>query len=94
MLFLFVFLRLFKKIIIQIYKMIKNKILYIKIIFKTYLKILKQITNILNFQIIFCSIKHHIMIFKNYFLELFLKTIIKHTLIFFFKNTFQVKIDF
>ena len=74
--------------------MIKNKILYIKIIFKTYLKILKQITNILNFQIIFCSIKHHIMIFKNYFLELFLKTIIKHTLIFFFKNTFQVKIDF
>ena len=67
MLFLFVFLRLFKKIIIQIYKMIKNKILYIKIIFKTYLKILKQITNIFNFQTNFYSTKHYIMIFENYF---------------------------
>ena len=47
--------------------MIKNKILDIKIIFKTYLKILKQITNIFNFQTNFYSTKHYIMIFENYF---------------------------
>ena len=48
--------------------MIKNKILDIKIIFKTYLKILKQIKNILSFQTNFYSTKHYIMIFENYFL--------------------------
>ena len=32
---------LFKKIIIQIYKMIKNKVLYIKVIFKVYFKTYK-----------------------------------------------------
>ena len=36
--------------------MIKNKVMNIKIILKTYLKILKTI---LNFQINFYSIKHH-----------------------------------
>ena len=37
--------------------MIKNKILNIKFIFKTYLKILKYVKNILSFQIDFCSTK-------------------------------------
>ena len=58
-------------------RMIKNKLLDIKFIFKIYLKILKifqalkQIKNILNSQINFYFIKHHEhilkIVFKNYF---------------------------
>ena len=59
--------------------MIKNKVQNIKIIFKTYLKILKTFANRLlfyktsynNFKILFS---------KQYFLKLFFKTVIKYDL--------------
>ena len=53
------FLGLFPKLIMQIYRMIKNETLGMKIIFKI-------IKNILSFQINFCFIKHRTTIFKNY----------------------------
>ena len=60
----------------QTLRMIKNKI-----IFKTYLKILKKkVKNILGFQTDFCSTKHQRTIFKNCFSELFLKTSTKYAL--------------
>ena len=43
-------LGLFKKIIIQVYKMIKNKVLNIKVIFKICLKILKINKNLFKFR--------------------------------------------
>ena len=58
--------------------MIKNKRLNIKFIFKTYLKIQKTCKKI--FQILKTSIfpiKYYIIVFKKYFLKLFLKTYIK-----------------
>ena len=57
--------------------MIKNKILYIKIIFKIYLKILKISLKYFRFSNKFLLYKkYQKIIFKNYFL----KTIIKPTL--------------
>ena len=44
--------------------MIKNKTLYVKIIFKTYLKMIK---NILESQTNFYSTKFQRIVFKNYF---------------------------
>ena len=54
LLFLLVFYGLFLKIIIQTYRIIKNKVLYIKII----LKILKKVKDISSFQIEFYFTKH------------------------------------
>ena len=51
--------------------MIKNKVLYIIIILKIYLKIFQI------FKDNFLFTKYQIMVFKNYFLELVLKTITK-----------------
>ena len=53
--------------------MIKNKTINVKIIFKTYLKILK----IFIFSNKFLFIQLYKTVFKNYFLKLFLKIIIK-----------------
>ena len=56
---------------IQTYRIIKNKILNIKIIFK-------NIKNILRFQTyFFYFIKHYKIISKNYSQKLFLKVILK-----------------
>ena len=60
--------------------MIKNKTLDVKNIFKTYLKILKTSLKYLSSQTNFCFTKHYKTIFKNYFLELFFKTITKQGL--------------
>ena len=54
LLFLLVFYGLFLKIIIQTYRIIKNKVLYIKII----LKRLKKVKDISSFQIEFYFTKH------------------------------------
>ena len=63
--------------------MIKNKVVNIKIIFKIYLKILK---NILGFKQTFVlqNIKEQFSktIFKNYFSKLFLKIVTKQNLYF------------
>ena len=64
-LFSIVFLEFFNKIIIQTYIMIKNKVVDIKIIFKTYLKILKVGSKHFRFQTYFYSTKHQRTIFKN-----------------------------
>ena len=64
--------------------MIKNKTLDIENIFKTYLKLLKN--SLKTFYVSKQSfIKHHKTIFKNYFSELFSKTITKQTLNFYKK---------
>ena len=46
--------------------MIKNKILYIKIIFKI---LKKHVKNNLHSQTNFCFTKHYIIVFKNYSLK-------------------------
>ena len=62
--------------IIQIKRMIKNKVLNIKII----LKILKISWKHLKFSIDFCFTSYHKTISKNYFLNLFSKTVFKQYL--------------
>ena len=67
--------------------MIKNKILDIRIIFKTYLKQLKTGKFFfLSFQINFCSIKYQRTNFQNCFQKLFFKTI--------FENSYQIYLNF
>ena len=72
------------------YIMIKNKILDIKIIFRTYLKWFKTDKSILDFQTNFYSTKikkqFSKTVLKNYFLKLFSKTVTKQTLHFFYLN--------
>ena len=62
-----------KKITIQTFKIIKNKTLQNKIIFKKYLKIQKigKKKIILSFKTDFCFIKPHKIVFKNYSQKLF-----------------------
>ena len=57
--------------------MIKTKTLHIKIISKTYLKIFKISLKYFRFQIRLLFYKYHKTVFKNYFLQLFFKTITK-----------------
>ena len=64
----------FYKIIIQACGMIKNKVFDIKIIFKIYLK---QVKNFWNFQIDFYFTKHQIIVFKNHYQKLIFRTILE-----------------
>ena len=59
--------------------MIKNKVQNIKIIFKTYLKILKTFSNkLLFYKTSYNNFKN--LFSKQYFLKLFFKTVIKYDL--------------
>ena len=59
--------------------MIKNKVLKIKVIFETYLKTYKTSQEHFKFSNSFHSTKHQKTVFKNYFLEVFLKILPKDT---------------